>query len=580
MTTEDFRQSLLDYISKEKEYIEADIETHQNLDDDQKIEDGFLVKDAKVISAWGINCYDLKAEINNTRFRPGDKAILTGKSRNTKVQIIENGLDVISIICKSSLTIGESYSLEVCETYLLDPLTTVLELCTAGAPGYSYLSQLAGNLPVCAQGMFPFSEGTALQYTGGLNEDQKDCSLGISHNPSIFCMQGPPGTGKTRTLAAAANMVSSQGQQILVVAFTHQAVNNALNQIRKINSNAPIIKVGDNTKVQQLDPSIDVYSSMHSYRDSLVSVTKSGTKKKCKSPKGLVIGMTFHAALINFGLQHPRCVFPTYLFLDEASQMPLSYAAALGTFGASSVCLFGDSRQMPPIFHSNLVSHDLSISILDYCSEKLTDVPIAVLHQTYRMNESITDFVSHNFYEPHGIKLISAESARDKTLCLDVSEVEDERIRNILGSEESIHTLDVSQNSNCQECNYEEALFAAQLASVAMQSGLSADDIAIITPFRRQVNAIRNALSNLGWKSGKQPLVDTVERLQGQDVELIIISFATSDIEYLKIMDGFIFNHNRLNVMISRAKSKVVLLASDAIKQGLKWNGLHIPSCS
>lgn len=61
------------------------------------------------------------------------------------------------------------------------------------------------------------------------------------------------------------------------------------------------------------------------------------------------------------------------------------------------------------------------------------------------------------------------------------------------------------------------------------------------------------------------PLIDTVERLQGQDVECIIITFAASNEDYIKQTEDFLFNPNRLNVMISRAKTKVIIFASEPI---------------
>jgi superfamily I DNA and/or RNA helicase len=66
------------------------------------------------------------------------------------------------------------------------------------------------------------------------------------------------------------------------------------------------------------------------------------------------------------------------------------------------------------------------------------------------------------------------------------------------------------------------------------------------------------------------PLIDTVERLQGQDVDCIIISFASSDEDYIKSVYDFIFNRNRLNVMISRAKTKVLIFGCNFIQKELK----------
>jgi superfamily I DNA and/or RNA helicase len=61
------------------------------------------------------------------------------------------------------------------------------------------------------------------------------------------------------------------------------------------------------------------------------------------------------------------------------------------------------------------------------------------------------------------------------------------------------------------------------------------------------------------------PLVDTVERLQGQDVDVIILSFSVDDEVYFAAKRSFLLNSNRLNVMFSRATSKVVVISSQLV---------------
>jgi superfamily I DNA and/or RNA helicase len=98
-----------------------------------------------------------------------------------------------------------------------------------------------------------------------------------------------------------------------------------------------------------------------------------------------------------------------------------------------------------------------------------------------------------------------------------------------------------------------------------MQHGMNPKDIAIVTPFRKQVNAIRYAFKYLDYTDAERPLVDTVERLQGQDVEMIVLSFSVTEPSYYQKVKSFLLNRNRLNVMISRAKTKVVILKSDIV---------------
>ena len=89
---------------------------------------------------------------------------------------------------------------------------------------------------------------------------------------------------------------------------------------------------------------------------------------------------------------------------------------------------------------------------------------------------------------------------------------------------------------------------------------MNVKDIAVVTPYRRQVLSIRMALRE---KPGVNiPQIDTTERLQGQDVDIVIISFSVTSEEFYRNQVEFLLNRDRLNVMISRAKKKVFIIKS------------------
>ena len=81
-------------------------------------------------------------------------------------------------------------------------------------------------------------------------------------------------------------------------------------------------------------------------------------------------------------------------------------------------------------------------------------------------------------------------------------------------------------------------------------------------PYRRQVKEIRNGISNIYEKN---PIVDTVERVQGIDTDLVICSICSSEIKWIKQFEDFLFNKNRINVMLSRARYKIIILCSENI---------------
>lgn len=108
-----------------------------------------------------------------------------------------------------------------------------------------------------------------------------------------------------------------------------------------------------------------------------------------------------------------------------------------------------------------------------------------------------------------------------------------------------------------------------EMLRALLKEGRKPEDIAVITPFRKQVRLLREKAKEV-ISQDFLPLIDTVERLQGQDVDCIILTFASSDENYIKEVHEFLFNPNRLNVMISRAKTKVVIFGSEKIQQYLK----------
>ena len=105
-----------------------------------------------------------------------------------------------------------------------------------------------------------------------------------------------------------------------------------------------------------------------------------------------------------------------------------------------------------------------------------------------------------------------------------------------------------------------------------MRLGLQTDQMAIVTPYRRQAAAIRRLVQYETASSTDIPIVDTVERVQGLTVELVIISMCTTDPEYASETASFIFSPNRLNVAVSRARTKVVIFASESILDALPTN--------
>jgi hypothetical protein len=89
--------------------------------------------------------------------------------------------------------------------------------------------------------------------------------------------------------------------------------------------------------------------------------------------------------------------------------------------------------------------------------------------------------------------------------------------------------------------------------------------LAVISPHRAQNSAILGELVAGGWPRDELPVVDTVERMQGNERELILVSYAVADREYAEREAEFLLNPNRFNVSITRPRSKLIVFMSEDV---------------
>lgn len=546
----DFRDAILDYLREEKSLYEEDIKRNYALSDAEKIEVGLLVKDATIINCQD-EIYEMAVTDNYTKLRPGDLVSIMDNNTNKKYEatVIDNGTESMQFKCKHELDKESIFNIEVSEFVLLDSFIKLLEKMDESKPGAYFLEELSqlskpkkvnklAASQIDIEGLIPER----------LNTKQREACEAIAKLPSIYCIQGPPGTGKTDVLSCIATLFSENGFEVAIISKTHQAVNNALNKIRKYDDRGFVIKIGDELKGQELVDNVICCDTYRHYTEE-----RSVLKKKADG-RADIVGMTLQAAVINLGLMN-RGFQPRVVIVDEAGQIPITEASILGASGAGTIVFIGDDKQMPPIYHEAQIKHELSISIFQHLCTLYPDYETS-LQETYRMNKDITEVVSRNFYEPYGEYIYASEFSKYRNLELKSS-------NDVLSSENSIIIKNVSRESKWEENNPEEAEYIVTLIKEAIEAGMEINDIAVITPFRRQVRCIREAVKNV--LNDDFPLIDTVERLQGQDVDLIIISFATTSPFYYPKVKGFLLNKNRLNVMISRAKKKVLILKSDII---------------
>ena len=426
-----FRDSLINYLQQEKEFCEAEIAAHKLLSRDEKVEEGLLICDALSEKTESNNECKFTFECNNTKARLGDmvkvRDVENGTLINVPMMILEVSTDYIVLETNGqSIAEGKMFDVEITEVSMYDTYISVLNTIDESAPGAYFLKQLAGIGQPADESLFgvdPDAIRMSNTYSNKLNEGQMDALYYAIKQPSLRLIQGPPGTGKTHVLACIANIMASIDMEVAVVAKTHQAVNNALNAIKRHNPMLNVIKIGQSIRSDGLDDSILLFEKYSEY----LSWRKQNKKKTTAD----IVGMTLQASAVNMCLRNTGFK-PQVVLVDESSQIPLAEAAIVGASGAGTVIFIGDDRQMPPIYVEQLEKDELSVSIFQHIAKLYPDIK-DVLDVTYRMNDEICSLVSKNFYEPYGITLSSGELAKDRRLSIDVADCGDDTITAILG---------------------------------------------------------------------------------------------------------------------------------------------------
>lgn len=438
---------------------------------------------------------------------------------------------------------------------------TLEEIATSAAGRETLMPLLSGQLDI------GFDEGAMAEairiaQAEGCNDKQAE-AVGWAHGAQhIACIQGPPGTGKTRVLSLIARLAVERGERILMTSHTHMAINNALNKIHV--QGVPVVKVGRATQRKGLDDAIPNFEGLDGWED--------------RPTNGYVVGATPFATctsrLENYG-------FDTILF-DEASQITVPLALMAMRKGKRFIFI-GDQRQLPPVLLSRSVLDKESHSVFSHLTSREAE-HLVMLEETYRMNRWLTDWPSRTFY---GGALQAAGKNRERRLRLSGMPARFSAVLDADSPAVFIPTPDTSARTK----NWKEAELVADLVEAIAAGGLPMSEIGIVSPYRAQGRTIRTLLAErFGREAARQVVADTVERMQGQERELIILSLATGDEAFLSAIAEFFFQPERLNVSVTRAMTKLIVIGpeigdipdnngNETIRQWVAWYRDMISQC-
>ena len=279
------------------------------------------------------------------------------------------------------------------------------------------------------------------------------------------------------------------------------------------------------------------------------------------------------------------------ILVDEASQMKLP--DALVAMSASrlnaNIILAGDDQQLPPIIHGAYPEeHEyLLTSVFAFVRHQVEAQQathphsearrLFQLEDNFRMNEPLTAYPRDVLYRGRFQSMRPLLRMRaEPALAADSTDVLDQ----LLLPERPVVLCWYTASQSFTARNPIEAELVAELTdklrpilwdeqadALFTPADFAARGLAVLSPHRAQNSAIRQALRDKGYDTPQRPLplVDTVDKLQGKEREVILVSYGVADSEYAMAEAAFLLSSNRFNVAVTRAQKKVIVLCSEQV---------------
>jgi superfamily I DNA and/or RNA helicase len=510
-------------------------------------------------------------------FRPGDAVVLyqrNSPSDNVTNQMIFKGnmedMSEETIQIRLRATQHNSSVLPANSLYAVehDSMDTVFRSMFLGLSSFLFANRERRDLLLGNR--LPEFDDAFDQDIRSAEDDFTRIALKAKAARDYFLLVGPPGTGKTS--CALRKMVETfyaePDAQILLSAYTNKAVDEICKALRSITPPVDFIRLGNELSCEP------------AYREHLVENVLSACNRRAEVNERIAHCRIFVGTVTTLSCRQE--IFRLKRFdvaiIDEATQILEPQMLGLlcncndeGQHTIGKFVLIGDHKQLPAVVLQSSVHtgiHDGSLRAIGM--ENLKDSLFERLYRTLkarstdseramdmlckqgRMHPEVARFPNVNFYAgkldivglPHQLE----EWGGQPRIVFIPSEVE--------------------SPASSAKINHCEATVAAELAAgVYAQSGLTFDPaktLGIITPYRSQIALIKKEIARLGIDALNSILVDTVERFQGSERDVIIYSFCVNRTYQLRLLsnsieeDGAVIDR-KLNVALTRARKQMFL---------------------
>ena len=431
-------------------------------------------------------------------------------------------------------------------------------------------------------------------YLPELNDSQNMALNRIASANDLAIVHGPPGTGKTTTLVESIYHALKSEKQVMVCAPSNAAVDLLCEKLS--GKGLDVVRVGHPARVTDeiLSKTLDARIAHHNNYKDLKAVKKqaeeyyrtamkykrnfgheerqqrrlllqesSQLKKEAEQLEYYIVNDILSNAQViactmvgasNYQIRDRR--FNT-VFIDEAAQ-GLEPATWIPITKAGRVVFAGDHCQLPP----TIKSYEAAKAGLD---ETLFEKAIkrnsadVMLREQYRMNRHIMNFSSQYFY---GDKLLANENVKnwavfDQDLPVEFIDTAG------CGFFEQVDK-ETRSSFNAEECDLMLKHFRNYIEIVEANIGDEELSVGVISPYKAQVSLLQNNFKGVENEFERCKLnmsVNTIDSFQGQERDVIYISLVRSN-EKGEI--GFLSDTRRMNVAMTRAKKKLVIIGDSA----------------
>lgn len=370
--------------------------------------------------------------------------------------------------------------------------------------------------------------------SGPLNASQMEAVARAGACGVFHLIWGPPGTGKTRVIP---EILADTDGDVLLGAFTNTALDNILMALLEKNPQAEFLRIGRSEGSPELARRLGERAS-RCFSEDLARTARSARGLRARLDAVPVVAATAHRASAHPYLRQREFELT---IVDEAGQLtePLTLGLLVR---ARRFVLIGDDRQLPPVVRTPELRTSLFERLKRQCESERPRA-VTLLDTQYRMHPEIMELSNRLYYDGRLGSGVTAAQRRPSDGGEPLTFVPVESTS--------------SGRSNAAEASVVETIVRQLLTSVP------AGSIGVISPFRAQVALLREKLAGTGIG------VDTVERYQGGERDVVVISFVRSR------ESGFVFDDRRLNVAITRARRKLILVGHPELFQGtrLAWPG-------